>query len=158
MSTSASIRHLRRRPAIGMAAAVISILLAACGGGGATSSEPAQPTAASSAASVSAEPSEAAAPSAKPIASAVAVELCLPAEMRTAIEELRDGNFEPDVAFSDIADAVEELDVSGLDDPSFAELLRDDLVEKLRDPEDLGGIGRAAAGFSSEVLEDVEEC
>lgn len=158
MSSSARNRFVRRLPAGGMSAAVLSLLLAACGGGEATSSEPAPSTAASSAASVNAEPSEAATPSGAPIASAAAVELCLPAEISTAIEELRAGNFEPEVSFGEIADAVEELDVSGLDDPSFAELLRDDLVEKLRDPSDLGGIGRAAAGFSFEVLEEVEEC
>ena len=154
---SSRTRSIRRPATAWVSAASIAFLLAACGGGGA-SGDPAPSTAASSASSASSEPSQAALPSAEPIASAAGVELCLPAEVITAIEELRAGNFEPDMPFSEIADAVEALDVSGLDDPSFAELLRDDLVEKPRDPEDLGGIGRAAAGFSSELLPEVEEC
>lgn len=154
MLSPARTHSVRRISRPSVAAAFISMLLASCGGGAATTSEPAPSTAAS----VRSEPSEAAVPSAEPIASAAVVELCLPAEIRAAIEELSGGNFEPDVSFSEIADAVEDLDVSGLDDPSFAELLRDDLVEKLQDPEDLGGIGRAAAGFSFELLEHVGEC
>lgn len=149
--------QIRRSAAPRLSAVALTLVLAACGGGGVTSSESASSTDASMAASAPAERSETAIPSVEPIASAAA-ELCLPAEIRTAIEELRAGNFEQDVPFDEIADAVEDLDVSGLDDPSFAELLRDDLVEKLQNPEDLGGIGRAAAGFSSEVLEDVGEC
>ena len=92
------------------------------------------------------------------VSASAAAEICLPAEIIAAIEEISDGNFEPAVPLSEIADAVEPLDVSGLDDPSFAELLRDDLVEKLREPnpEFLAPLGFAATGFLSEV--EIAEC
>lgn len=148
-------RH-RIRPdrASSVVVALAALVLAACGGSAASSvlaEESAEP---------SAEASASASPSAEPSASAAADEPCLPAEIIAAIEEIRGGNFEPDVPLSEIADAVEALDLSALDDPSFAELLKDDLVEKLREPnpEDLSGLGRAAAGFSSEVLPEIAEC
>lgn len=145
--------HGARRPGPWWSVAILALLLAACGSGAASSA--AESTEASSAASASAEASEAG-PSAA--ASEAAADVCLPADVIAAIDELRAGNFEPDVPLTEIADAVAELDVSGMDDPSFAELLRDDLVEKLGNPDDTGGIGRAAAGFVSEVLPEVEEC
>jgi hypothetical protein len=145
--------HGTRRPGPWWSIAILAVLLAACGSGAASSD--AESAAASSAASASVEASEAAAPS---VAASEAAAPCLPADVVAAIDELRAGNFEPDVPLTEIAEAVEGLDVSGMEDPSFAELLRDDLVEKLGNPDDTGGIGRAAAGFVSEVLPEVEEC
>lgn len=131
--------------------ALAALILAACAGP-AASSVPAEESV-----EPSAEASAPATPSAEPSASAVVDELCLPAEILAAIEEIGDGNFEPDVPLTDIADAVEALDVSGLDDPSFAELLRDDLVTKLlEEPEFQASLGFAATGFLSEV--EVAEC
>jgi hypothetical protein len=145
--------HRTRRPGPWWSVTLLGLILAACGSGAASSAD--ESTEASSAASASLEASEAAGPSA---AASEAAAPCLPAEVIAAIDELRAGNFEPDVPLAEIAEAVEGVDVSGMDDPSFAELLRDDLVEKLANPDDTGGIGRAAAGFVSEVLPEVEEC
>jgi hypothetical protein len=145
--------HGTHRPGPWWSVAFLALLLTACGGAASS----AQSAEASSAASAASEASESASPAAA-ASEAAATDVCLPADVIAAIDELRAGNFEPDVPLAEIADAVAEIDVSGMDDPSFAELLRDDLVEKLGNPTDTGGIGRAAAGFVSEVLPEVEEC
>jgi hypothetical protein len=141
---------------------VIAVLLAACG----TSSP-----AASSAASVEAEPSTAASPSegaessdsAAPSAAASeapAAEICLPSEVLAAIGEIADGNLEPEVALEEIADAVEALDVTELErEVPFAAQDRDDLVKNLREADpNPTQLEFAADVFRSELFDLVGPC
>lgn len=138
----------------------IVALLAACGTSAPASSSGAtaetEPTAAASSA---AEPTAAESPTVAPSEAAVA-EICLPADVLAAIEEIADGNLEPEVALGEIADAVEALDVSELEgEVPFAEQDRDDLVKNLREAEpNPTQLEFAADVFRSELFELVGPC
>jgi hypothetical protein len=134
-----------------------SVLLAACGTGGAQSGSQAPSNEASAAGSTAASPSD---PAPSETASEVAGgSLCLRADVIAAIEDLADGNLEPEVPLADIADAVEALDVSSLDVP-FAENDRDDLVANLRtsDANTALRLPFAAAVFRSDIMPEIDAC
>lgn len=115
------------------AAVLVAASLAACGGAAQVSSEPAEP-------SVSASQSEP--PSLPAIAPASSVRVvlpspsdrawCLPAEVIAAIREVADGNLAPAIPLSEVADALEALDLS--QEGRFIEV-RDELVMQLRHPD-----------------------
>ena len=119
----------------------IAALLAACAANpSATSSDP-EPTVAATE-SASEEPSVAASPSA---AASDAAAPCLPAEMFAAMEDISNV-VEPSVPAEDLADAVEALDLTGVDDDAVQDF-QDDLVTRLRDGDTNSFNLQVAAGY-----------
>lgn len=105
-----------------------ALVLTGCG----ATSEPSGSTAAEATREPSVAASTvAASPTAEASASA-ASGACLPAEIIAAIEEIARANFEPETPLSEVADALEALDLSQYE--GFAEV-RDELVTQLRDPD-----------------------
>jgi hypothetical protein len=102
-----------------------------------------------------------ASPTTEATASAAA-EVCLPAEIIADLEGASEGNFEPETPLNEMADAIAALEFAqdDFDDADFYELLRDDLVEKLRssDPDPFNTLYNAVIGFRSEVLPEIAEC
>ena len=93
----------------------IALLVAACQGAPAATASPSEPS--TSAASESAEPSESADAAA-----------CLDPDVVAAIEQLEEGDLDTETALTDVADALEALDLDG-----EAADARDSLVTTLRE-------------------------
>ena len=92
----------------------IALLVAACQGAPAATASPSEPS--TSAASESAEPSES------------ADAACLDPDVVAAIEQLEEGDLDTETALTDVADALEALDLDG-----EAADARDSLVTTLRE-------------------------
>ena len=111
----------------GATVVAIAVLLAACAANAPAATSDPEPTTAATE-SASAEPTVAASPSA---AASDAAAPCLPAEIFAAVEDISNV-VEPSVPAEDIADAVEALDLTGIDH-DLVPVMQDDLVTRLRD-------------------------
>ena len=119
----------------------IAVLLAACAANTPAATSDPEPTttateSASAEATLAASPSTAASNAAAP---------CLPVDIFAAVEDISNV-VEPSVPADEIADAVEELDLSGFDDEVLSEL-QARLVSRLRDGETNSFSVQEAAGF-----------
>ena len=111
---------------------LVALTLAACGSSSSAGS--ASPDASSSIAD-SAEPSESMAESAEPShevePSGTPAAPCLRADALAALEDIANVEVDPNMPQDAVADAVEEMDLSGWDD--LVQAMQDDLVALLRD-------------------------
>jgi hypothetical protein len=116
------------------------VLLAACGSGASSSSEPS--VAASAEASVAPQPSREPSDAAEPSEAAEAP--CLPAELFAALQAIESVEVGPDLPAEELADAVEDLDLSQFED--LTQAMQDDLVQLLRDGDASSFDAQVAAG------------
>lgn len=146
------------RPRIFRGATVIALagILAACG-----TSAPADSSAAgaSAPASVAAEPSVEASAAAEPNESTAPSEAaeapCLPADLFAGLQAIESVEVGPDLPAAELADAVEDLDLSQFDD--LTQTMQDDLVTRLRDGEASSFDAQIAAGVILETT-GMTEC
>ena len=116
------------RPVVQLSAvALIGFILTGCAAGEAASATPHGATASPSVAAATATAAESAA--SQPSSSAAAP--CLRADALAALEDIANVEVDPDMPQDEVADAVEEMDLTGSDD--LVQAMQDDLVALLRD-------------------------
>ena len=131
-------------------------MLAACGTSAPAGSSAGEPSApASVAAEPSAEGSEPADPTESTAPSEAADVPCLPADLFAALQSIEAVEVGSDLPAEELADAVEDLDLSQFDD--LTQTMQDDLVTRLRNGEASSFDAQIAAGVILETT-GMTEC